>query len=402
MGGLVTVWTTSWGVMDTKAAFRAISGKMAKDFEISAQIHHSGSKGEYREDALRSFLEEGRLPGRFGIGKGEIVGPARNVSRQSDLIIHDQLDGVSLVHSEATQVYPIECVAGTIEVKSTLSKTKFLEALENIKSVKRLVPRETVAKPMAGGFTLEYGRPCPFGAVFGYQLGRNSLSSLFNNLVEWERENPKEYWPNVIAVLGEGVIHHYRGLRPALSNEDLSRAEYPSSLHYGEDTLFKFYAAVIDLCTSTQLGPVVLSRYFEQAEQLGDYLVYGHDQFRKPGREEVYKLTEAFVERVVEHCRREGGMSEEEVLKRRFGQVPDVLEAGQLRRRVFLYNPEGLKGVHELDAGVTVKDGVAYAPEGSMEPCQHIVVDGEVYYFPMVYVCDGDLEMVPGAKASEL
>ena len=388
--------------MDTKAAFRRISRKLSNEFELSAQINHSGSKGLYREDALRTFLAEGRLPGRFGVGMGEIVGPARSVSRQSDLIIYDQLDGISLIHSEGTQVYPIECVAGTIEVKSTLNKTKFLEALENIKSVKRLAPRETVAKPMPGGFTLEYGRPRPFGAVFGYRLGGNSLSSLYSNLVEWERENPKEYWPNVIAVLGEGVIHHYRGLRPAFSNEDLSGAEYLSSLHYREDTLFKFYAAVIDLCTSTQLGPVVLSRYFEQAEQVGNYLVHGHDQFQKRGREEVVRLTEAFVEKVVEHCGQQGGMSEEELMRRRFGQIPDGLDADVLRRQVFLYNPDGLKGLHEVDEALTVKDGVAYAPEGSMEPCQHMVADGEVYYFPMSCVSDQDLEMVPGAKVSDL
>ena len=386
--------------MDTKAVFRAISEQMRKDFDISAQISHSGSKGLYREGALRKFLSERRLPGRFGIGKGEIVGPARNVSRECDLIIYDQLDGLSLIYKEATQVYPIECVAGIVEVKSTLNKTKFLEALENIKSVKCLTPREAVSKPMAGGFTLSCGRPRPFGAVFGYRLGGNSLDSLVANLEEWERENPKECWPNVIAVLGEGVIHHYkREFCPAYSNEDLLQAKYPGSLRYMEDTLFKFYAAVIDVCTSTQLGPVVLSRYFEPAEQLGNCLVYGHDRFRMHGGDEVYKLTEAFVAKVVVYCREHGSLSQEELLMRRFGQIPDGLEADELKRRVFLYNPEGLKGMHEVAEGVTMKDGVAYAPERSMEPCQYIVVDGEVFYLPVVYVSDHDLEVLPETKA---
>ena len=388
--------------MDTKTVFRAIGRKMQEDFNLSAEINHSGSKGAYREDAMRMFLADGRLPGRFGIGKGEIVGPARNVSRESDLIIYDELDGLSLIYGEATQVYPIECVAGTVEVKSTLNKTKFLEALENIKSVKDLTPREMVAKPMAGGLTMGYPRPRPFGAVFAYRLGENSLSSLVTNLVEWEKDNPKECWPNVIAVLGEGVIHHYRGLRPAYSNEELLRAERPVSLHYREDALFQFYAAVIDLCASTHLGPVVLSRYFDPAEQMGGYLVHGHDRFRRLGRDEVYKLTEAFVAKIVDHCREQGSLSQEEFLMHRFGEIPVGTEASELKARVYLYNPNGLKGVHEVGKPTTGEDGVVYAPEGSMEPCQGIVVDGEAYHFPMAYVSEQDLEVIPGAKASEL
>ena len=61
---------------------------------------------------------------------------------------------------------------------------------------------------------------------FGYQLGENSLYSLVENLVEWERENPKEHWPNVIALLGEGIIYHYGdGLKATYTNSDLLEAK---------------------------------------------------------------------------------------------------------------------------------------------------------------------------------
>ena len=186
--------------MDTKAIFRRLSRKMLEDFSISAKIHHQGSKGSYRENTLKRFLSEGRPPSRYGIGTGEIVGPAHNVSHQSDLIIYDRLNGIALIYDENTQVYPIECVAGTIEAESTLSKTEFIKSLENIKSVKKLSPRETTSRP-AFGFHVAFPRPLPFGAVFGYRLGGNSLSSLAENLREWEQNTPKEYWPNVIAIL---------------------------------------------------------------------------------------------------------------------------------------------------------------------------------------------------------
>ena len=78
--------------MDIKKVFRGISQKLQSDFEISSEINHQGNKGTYRESALRDFLLSGRLPKRFGIGTGEIIGPTRKVSKQSDLVIFDQLD----------------------------------------------------------------------------------------------------------------------------------------------------------------------------------------------------------------------------------------------------------------------------------------------------------------------
>ena len=195
--------------MDTRKVFRRLSQKMIEDFKISAEITHSGSKGVYRENALKDFLSDRRLPSRYGIGSGEIVGPARNVSRQSDLIVYDHLNGIALIYDEDTQVYPIECVAGTVEVKSTLNKTELINALENIKSVKELAPRESTTRQSLGIMSVSYPRPLPFGAVFAYQLGDNSLSSLVDNLRDWERSVAKEHWPNVVAILDTGLIQHY-------------------------------------------------------------------------------------------------------------------------------------------------------------------------------------------------
>ena len=242
--------------MNTKGVFRRLSNRMLEDFNISAEINHQGSRGTYRESTLKRFLADGRLPSRYGIGTSEIVGHVHNVSRQSDLIIYDQLNGISLIYDQNTQVFPIECVAGIVEVKSTLNKTKFLESLENIKSVKKLAPRETTTKRMSG-ISVSYPRPIPFGAIFGYRLAGNSLDSLLDNLREWERDTPKEYWPNVVAVLDEGLIQHYgSGLRIAYINSDLREAAFPSAIHYRADSLFKFYSILIDLCSSTDLGPV--------------------------------------------------------------------------------------------------------------------------------------------------
>ena len=361
-----------------------------------------GSKGSYRENTLKQFLSDGRLPSRYGIGTGEIVGLAHNVSRQSDLIIYDHLNGISLVYDENTQVYPIECVAGTIEVKSTLSKTELIKSLENIKSVKKLAPRETASKSVLG-FHVAYPRPYPFGAVFGYRLSGNSLSSLTENLIEWESNTPKEYWPNVIAVLDEGLIQHYKaGLRTAYLNDDIREAKRPSSIYYREDTLFMFYSIVIDLCASTDLGPVVLSRYFNQAEQLGEYVVSNHDRIVKDNCDHVFKLSQNFISQVVDYCRKEGSLTQKQLLMQRFGQIPEGIVDSDFNVNVFLYNPNRLKGAHEVENAFTMRDGIAIAAEGIMEPCLHIIVNGDAYFIPWFYISDDDLEEVPGRTKRDL
>ena len=388
--------------MDTKGVFRRLSRKMLEDFNISAEINHQGSKGSYRENTLKRFLSEGRLPSRYGIGTGEIVGPAHNVSHQSDLIIYDRLNGISLIYDENTQVYPVECVAGTIEVKSTLSKTEFIKSLENIKSVKKLSPRETTSRPMFG-FHVAYPRPIPFGAVFGYRLGGNSLSSLVENLREWEQHTPKEYWPNVIAILDEGLIQHYMpGLRVAYLNADIGKAEYPSSIHYREDALFMFYSMVIDLCASTNLGPVVLNRYFDQAEQLGEYVVSNHDRIIRDDCDQVFKLSKDFIERVVQYSQKERSLTQRELLLLRFGQIPVGMTDRDLDLSVFLYNPDGLKGMHEVENPVAIRDGMAVATGAIMDPCLQITVNGEAYFIPWFYISNGDIEEVPGRTKSDL
>ena len=355
--------------MDTPKVFRHCSKKMLADFDISAEINHEGSKGTYRESALKKFLSEGRLPLRYKIGSGEIVGPAQNVSRQSDHIIYDQLNGYSLIYDESTQVYPIECVAGTVEVKSTLTKTKLIESLENIKSVKMLAPQEIVSKSLHG-FLMPYQRPLPFGAIFGYKLGDNSLASLVENLKEWEKENPKEYWPNVITVLGEGIIRHYKnGLKVAYTNHDLREAKFPSWVGYKKDTLFNFYSILMDLCASTHLGPIQLDRYFDQAEQIGGYLVTNHDRIMKLDCKKVFKLKEKFISKVVEHCHKEGPLTQKQLSLRLSGQISIGTDPQNL---VYFYNPDGLKGIHEVEDPIKSYNGVPIVTEGVIASFNYI------------------------------
>ncbi len=391
--------------MDIKKVFRGISQKLQTDFEISSEIKHQGNKGTYRESALREFLLSGRLPKRFGIGTGEIIGPTRNVSKQSDLVIYDQLDGMSLVYDDNVQIYPIESVFGVIEVKSQLSKTELIKSLENIKSVKSLCPTESVTKTTNSFISMTYPRPKPFGIVFAYSLSNNSLESLLDNLREWEKENSKEHWPNLVVVLGEGVLYHYGdGMKNSslFSNEEISKATGPSYLAYKKDTLFHFYSTLIDLCSGTSLGPVNLKRYFDPAEQLGNYVVRNHDGIMQDGSDSLHRLTLDFVDKVVQHCKKQGKTTHRELFIKQMGALPLGMEDDYLNYEVYHYDPDGLPGMHEIESPIDFSGGRAVATKKMLSPSHWIEVDSDVYYFSWCYVESDSIEPIAGSSSKDL
>jgi|GEM_PF-765635 len=392
--------------MDIKKVFRGISSKLSSDFEISSEINHNGNKGTYREGALRDFLLSGRLPKRFGIGSGEIIGPARNVSKQSDLIIYDQLDGVSLIYDDNVQVYPIECVFGVVEVKSKLSKVELIKSLDNIKSVKSLAPEETFTKNPSAWMTVTQARPRPFGIVFAYSLAGNSLESLRENLTEWEKENDRKYWPNLIVVLGEGILLHCgEGLRnmSLFSNDEILKAQYASYLAYKKDTLLHFYSILIDLCTNTQLGPVNLKRYQNPAEQLGSYLLKNHDRFRSNETDEVFRLNLDFIENIVNHCLENGKITQRELFLKQMGMIPQGFDDDYLDAKIYLYNPEKILGLNdELSPLQDLGSALAQSEHPMLFPAHTIEINDEYFVIPACYLKDECFEVVPGKTPSDL
>ena len=186
------------------------------------------------------------------------------------------------------------------------------------------------------------------------------------------------------------------GLRTAYLNDDIGKAEHPSSIHHREDALFMFYSMVIDLCASTDLGPVVLNRYFDQAEQLGEYVVSNHDRIIRNDCDQAFKLSRNFIERVVQYGHKEGSLTQRELLMQRFGQIPVGMTERDLDLSVFLYNPNGLKGMQEVENPVSIRDSVAIAKRGMMDPCLQITVNGEAYFIPWFYISNDDIEEIPG------
>lgn len=390
--------------MDIKKVFRGISAKLAHDFDISAEINHQGNKGTYRESALREFLSEGKMPKKFGIGSGEIIGRTKNASKQSDLVIFDQLNGMSFVYSNDIQIYPIESIFGVIEVKSRLSKAKLIESLENIKSVKSLVPNESCT--VKNSFMINtYLRPKPFGIVFAYSLCNNSLESLLENLKEWEKENDRMLWPNLIAVLNEGIIYHYgEGMKNTsiFTNDEILNAISASYLAYQKDTLFHFYSILIDLCSSTHLGSINIESYFDPAEQIGEFIVKRHDKLGVQNEDGVFKLKIEFIRKIVSHCQKAGKIKQRELFIKQIGEIPTGMDEDYLDYEVYHYDPDFLSGFHEVENPIDLSNGNARATCPMLVPAHWLEINGDTYYLSFYYIKNDDIEKIKSKSQSDL
>ena len=249
--------------MDVTKMYKDISKLVSAQFDITRNIHHHGDKGTIREDILRSFLLDGRLPKKYAIGHGEVISPNSQCSKSMDLIIYNQMEYAPIFYSESSQIMPVEVVAGAIESKSSLTKEEFEKALENIKSLKELQYDGTgYEQTGSGGSTFTKSKP--FGIIFGYSLSGNSLTSLKGNLVDWESANPHECWPNLVVVLNEGIIVHRKDNAQIddLLNTHISSASKPIVQTLRDDTVSDFYLKLLHLLNSTFLGNFSLESYF--------------------------------------------------------------------------------------------------------------------------------------------
>lgn len=192
--------------MDLRERFARLEDTLLAQFREAGFVQHAGDRGENREELLQAFLEK-HLPIRYGVLKGEILTQDGSKSHSADIIIYDALNA-PVLYSGRTAVLPVESVYGIIEVKSTLSKAELLDATRKIEAFKRLAPRD-LSVIQTREYTTVHRPSRPFGIVVGYQLGSNSLASLHEN---WEQENQRihdvNYFVNVVAVLGVGLLHY--------------------------------------------------------------------------------------------------------------------------------------------------------------------------------------------------
>jgi len=101
--------------------FNEVNTEMMRQFAgWERDIPHHGERGGIRERRVVDFLRF-ILPQRYGIGTGHIIDRDRMISKQSDIVIYDALDGIVFPIDNYYSLFPCESVFASIEVKSTLT-----------------------------------------------------------------------------------------------------------------------------------------------------------------------------------------------------------------------------------------------------------------------------------------
>lgn len=360
--------------MNLRELFKHFTEFIDLRFKISYQLNHKTLRGDVREGTLARFLSKGMLPKKYDIGHGEIISPNSKVSKQSDLIIFDQINGVPLYSEEDAQVYPVEIVCGIIEVKSSLSKTELVAGLDNIKSVKEIA-RDNL----------------PFGIVFAHSLSANSLDSLAKNLTEWEKANPDpKFWPELIVVNGEGIIFH------SPNNFSFSWPAKGIPVVYNDlnkETFFSFYSLLIDCLEKYNFYPFSLRDYYVSAgEQIGKYLVFNHDNITDD--KQVFRLTETFFDKVFASLKDHVSEGEKEL----YLQYTSFFESiGYLAQsKVRFYNPTGIK--INFDP-LWFKNPRLFETNGKFN---FVKINGFLVVYPTEIIEKEDVQLIPDKKPEDL
>lgn len=110
-----------------------VAEQLAK--QASDLINHPGEKGRASEQIARGIIRA-ILPKKFSIGTGFIVSSRGHRSRQQDLVLFDETMNAPILLAGDVGIFPVECVYGTVEIKSTLNGKTIREAAESIAEVR--------------------------------------------------------------------------------------------------------------------------------------------------------------------------------------------------------------------------------------------------------------------------
>ena len=188
-------------------------GKAARSF------HHGLNRGLIREAFVKEFLSE-NISGFWGVGSGEIFhgeSSEEEVRNQIDVVIHNKRYP-KLPLSSGIDLFLIETVSATIEVKSRLTKKDVKNAAAAAKRIKNLAhlppqsfnPTGMVDNPRPYSFIFAYEGPAKIGTVLRWMI-EASLGEDFG-LDDLRKAKPEDrqffnhLFLDGIFVLGKGFV----------------------------------------------------------------------------------------------------------------------------------------------------------------------------------------------------
>ncbi|MGZ9722738.1 DUF6602 domain-containing protein [Rhizobium miluonense] len=205
-----------------------IGQKLVMEFDHASEAGTPGLIGAARENPARKQLEK-LLPGFVQCGSGMSIDSYGAKSTQQDIVFfeRDYCPIFSVNDTPEATYFAIEGVIAVGEVKSTVDKATFFDALRKVKSaksLKRFSQRLQSQGMLAAADYRSYGASGTYAAipsneydqdrkfrdqVYGFILCRSfahSANAVLENLVEFGASEGFEFLPNLIVSLNDGFI----------------------------------------------------------------------------------------------------------------------------------------------------------------------------------------------------
>ena len=244
--------------------FQGLSQKLQADFEfLSGQLSHSLSTGEAREFVLKELLRQ-YLPAKLGIEKGIIISSAENESpsKQIDIIIYDKLNTPTLYNAENLRIFPIEGVYAVIEVKSNLNSKTLNEAIENIRSVKRMTKKAFFEQKGAIIRTVNlYGKEQEHFPVVGFIFSYSGIKMtkiLKDEIEKGDNLSNLENNIDTVSILNNAVITNQTvDGKTVVTKEPNTKRIFIKT----QDSLLLFYLLMMHILPQTWMRPIRIIDY---------------------------------------------------------------------------------------------------------------------------------------------
>ena len=186
-----------------KRSFSYYSPEFFKDLNVN--IYHPGEYGSYRENVIKPFLKI-IMPQKYSIGSGFLINNKEGRSSQIDIVIYDS-KVTPLIEDQQNVFYPVETVVGIGEIKSTLSKKDFGEALRRLASNKEL-KSYSYSSPILEDQQRHFNINHPYDQLFSFliceKLDFDYKNIDFNTI--YESSLPSHARHNIILSVQDGLF----------------------------------------------------------------------------------------------------------------------------------------------------------------------------------------------------
>lgn len=178
--------------------------------ENNKKLNHPGEYGAYRESVTKDFLKM-IIPSRLDIGNGFLMSDKGTVSKQCDIIIYDKTSTPLIENNEKQRFFPVETVCAIGEVKSDLSKSAFIEAINKLARNKKIKEEMTNPSPLKRNNTGKFSpENYPYDNIFSFLICNRLLfdfSEIVNNIDSYYESDIQQWQKhNLILSVNDGLL----------------------------------------------------------------------------------------------------------------------------------------------------------------------------------------------------